>query len=160
MPNPDEPDIAEWVHLIKIGVGKTDKNTFFVGHSIGCQTILRFLEQLNDEERAGGAVFVAPWLHLNTAAYDNETDMAIAKPWLETPINWKSVLKHAQRFSAIFSDNDPYVPIADSKIFKDKIGADIIIESGKGHMNEESGITKLERILSETLKMAGESGNI
>ena len=60
MPDPDEPDIAEWVHMLKMSVGKPDRNTFFVGHSIGCQTILRFLETLGEGEETGGAVLVAP----------------------------------------------------------------------------------------------------
>ncbi len=125
MPNPDKPNIAEWVHMLKMSVGKPDRNTFFVGHSIGCQTILRFLETLGEGEETGGAVLVAPWLHLNTAAYRSQSRMDIAAPWLETPIQWAKVLSHTKNFSAIFSDNDPYVPIADSKIFKEKLGADI-----------------------------------
>lgn len=153
MPDPDEPDMAEWVHLLKVGVGKPDKDTFFVGHSMGCQTILRFLETLDGDDKIGGVVLVAPWVHLNTASYDDETDRVVAAPWLETPIQWDKILKHAARFSAIFSDNDPYVPIADSKIFANELHADVVIEHDKGHMNEESGVTKLERILSEVLKV-------
>ncbi len=45
------------------------------------------------------------------------------------------------------------MPIADSKIFKEKLGADIIIENKKGHMDEGSRVFKLDRILSELLKI-------
>ncbi len=154
MPEPDIPDIREWIHLLDIGVGRPDKETFFVGHSIGCQTILRYLQNLKDGTNVGGAILVAPWVHLNLAAYEDQKDIETARDWLETPIDWKKILTHTKKFSAIFSDNDPYVPIADSKIFHDNLGAEIIIENKKGHMNEEAGVVKLYRILSELIKIA------
>ena len=47
MPEPIMPKIEAWVsHLAGI-VNKPDKNTCFVGHSIGCQAILRYLETLD-----------------------------------------------------------------------------------------------------------------
>jgi predicted alpha/beta hydrolase family esterase len=47
MSHPENPTIDDWVgHLAKV-IGKPDENTFLVGHSIGCQTILRYLESLN-----------------------------------------------------------------------------------------------------------------
>ncbi len=154
MPEPDIPDIQEWTHLLEMGVGKPDKETFFVGHSIGCQTILRYLQHLKGNQQTGGAVLVAPWVHLNLAAYEDQEDVETAKEWIETPIDWTNITRHTKKFSAIFSDNDPFVPIADSKIFQDKLGADITIENNKGHIDQESGIVKLQRILSELLKMA------
>ena len=44
MPNPVAPEIGSWVKCLKDGVGEINENTFFVGHSIGCQTIIRYLE--------------------------------------------------------------------------------------------------------------------
>ena len=45
MPNPDEPDMKDWINTLKDIVGPVDENTNFIGHSIGCNAILRFLEQ-------------------------------------------------------------------------------------------------------------------
>lgn len=41
MPHPEIPTISDWVNCIAVAVGQPDENTFFVGHSIGCQAILR-----------------------------------------------------------------------------------------------------------------------
>jgi len=39
MPEPADPEIEAWVsHHSKI-VGDIDENTYFAGHSIGCQTV-------------------------------------------------------------------------------------------------------------------------
>src|SRR3989338_3630464 len=53
MPEPNHPKIAK----------NPDEDTYFVGHSIGCQTILRYLEKIN--KKVGGAVLVAGWLVLH-----------------------------------------------------------------------------------------------
>lgn len=41
MPDTDIPVIEKWVHRLANIVGTPDSDTYFIGHSIGCQTILR-----------------------------------------------------------------------------------------------------------------------
>src|SRR5688572_19611763 len=62
MPDPAHPRIESWVRQLAGEVGELDQETFFVGHSIGCQTILRYLQM--GDARAGGVVCVAPWTTL------------------------------------------------------------------------------------------------
>jgi serine hydrolase len=153
MPDAATPKIGAWVSFLKKKVGVPDAETFFVGHSIGCQTILRYLESLPSHVKVGGVVLVAGWVHLTPAAIEDRSSKKIAKPWLETLIGWKKVLPHTKRFVAIFSDDDPYVPIADSKVFRAKLRSKIIIEKGLKHINGEAGITKLPVVKNELLKM-------
>ena len=51
-----------WVAEITKIVEAPDKDTYFIGHSIGCQAILRYLEKINSP--VGGALFVAGWFFL------------------------------------------------------------------------------------------------
>lgn len=111
------------------------------------------LAALDKKDKVGGVLIIAPFLHLNLAGYDYLDDVEILLPWLETPIDLKKAAENTSKFVAIFSDDDPYVPISDSKLFQRELGADIIIERDKGHINEERRINKLQRILSETLKL-------
>ncbi len=156
MPNPLKPTIDSWVAFLKDKVGQPDENTFFVGHSIGAQTILRYLESLDDEIKVGGVVFLAGWVNLTDEACEVEEDKEIAKPWLETPIDWIKVKKHTDGFVAIFSDNDPLVPFSDAEIFKDKLGAKIVVEYKKGHFSGSDGIKELPSILNSILEISGE----
>src|SRR3989344_2014241 len=39
--------------------GHPDTNLFLIGHSVGCITILRYLETFSENERVGGVVLVA-----------------------------------------------------------------------------------------------------
>ena len=153
MPDTDNPTIEAWVnHLSKV-IGTPDKNCYFIGQSIGCQTILRYLESQPNSVKIGGAILVAGWVHLTPKASEDDHDEEIAKPWLKTPIKWKKIITHTKNFVAIFSDNDPLVPIEDAEIFKEKLGAKIIIEHNKGHFSHDDGITKLHIVLETLLKM-------
>lgn len=156
MPEPLNPKIETWVSFLKEKIGVPDENTFLFGHSIGAQTILRYLESLDEDIKVGGAVFLAGWFHLTNEAYETDDDMKIAKPWLETPLDWDKIKSHSDNFIAIFSDDDPLIPISDAKIFENKLEAKIITEHKKGHFSGSSGIKKLPSALKPILELAGE----
>jgi len=152
MPNTDKPKIEEWVSFLEKQVKEPSKDTYFVGHSIGCQTILRYLEKLPEDTKIGGAIFVAGWFNLKPGAMEDEDDVEIAKPWIERSLDYKKILSHTNNFIAIFSDDDPDVPLEDSELFKQRLGAKIIIEHNKGHFTEETNVTKIPVVLEELLK--------
>jgi len=152
MPDTDNPKIKAWVsHLEKI-VGRCDENTYFVGHSIGCQAIMRYLEKIPKGEKSGGAVFVAGWFALSNI--DGEEDRLISSPWLNTPIDFEKVKNHAKKIICIFSDNDPYVPAENRDMFSKNLGVEIIMEKGKGHFTGEDGVAELPVALESVLKLA------
>ena len=125
MPDSNEPKIETWVDYLKEVIIKPDEETFLVGHSIGCQTILRYLETLNLKEKVGGAVFVAGWFSL--VMYESDEEKRIAKPWIENPIDFEKVRSHCKNFSAIFSTDDPFVSINDNApIFRGRLGIKIL----------------------------------
>lgn len=143
MPNPEQPKIEEWVAVLEKKAKGLDEETYFIGHSIGCQAILRFLEKLPDKIRIRGCVFVAGWFNLKESAYEEEEEKEIAKPWINSPIDLKKVKKHAKSFLAIFSEDDECVPLSDSKTFKEKLNAEIIIKKNEGHFNETKEIKEV-----------------
>lgn len=151
MPNTDEPDIDAWVGHLTETIGIPDEQTYLVGHSIGCQTILRYLA-LRDGTKIGGIVCVAGWFSLmNLESVEEER---IAKPWLELPIDFDRVKAAVPKIVAIFSDDDPVIPLESNvKDFKEKLGAEIIVESGKGHFSRSDKVTELPSVLSTLVKM-------
>ena len=145
MPESAKPKIEARVsHLSKI-VGEVDENTYFVGHSIGCQTILRYLESLPADKKVGGATFVAGWFTLMNLKIGKEKE--IAKPWLETPIDFDKVKQHTKKFFAVFSDDDEVVPQENKKLFEKRLGAKTAIEHGKGHFNGSDEVKELPAVL-------------
>ncbi len=154
MPKPSEPKIEAWVSHLSEVVGDVDESTYFVGHSIGCQTILRYLENLPPEKQAGGATFVAGWFTLMNLKTDEEKKTA--EPWLETPINFEKIKEHTKNIFAIFSDNDDVVPKENREFFKKRLGAHTAMERGKGHFSGDDGITELPIVLETILFMVGD----
>ena len=151
MPDTNTPKINAWVYKLRKLAKKADENTYFVGHSIGAQAIMRYLEKLPKGKKVGGVVFVAGWTSLTNLELG---EINTAKPWLETKINFAKVKKSAKKFVAVFSDDDLYVPLGqNSKVFKQKLGAKIVIQHKKGHFSGSDGIKKLPIVLSELLKM-------
>ena len=55
---------------------------------------------------------------------------------------------------AIFSEDDPWVPVTDSRWFKDEFGAEILIENGKGHYIEDK-TKKIEPVLDKLIAWIG-----
>lgn len=151
MPDTIDPKIPKWVSKIAEVVGTPDKETYFVGHSIGCQAIARYLESLSGKVKVGGAVFVAGFFktlsELGTALDVRKK----AKYWLDAPIDLKKVKSHLKKSVAIFSDNDPFVPLSNQDDFRDKLGSEIIIEKGKGHLGGPVGIRRTLPVVLENI---------
>ena len=149
MPESAEPKIEAWVSHLSKTVGDVDKNTYFVGHSIGCQTILRFLESLPADKKVGGATFVAGWFTLMNLKTDEEKE--IAKPWLETPIDFDKIKQHTKKFFSVFSDDDEVVPKENKKLFEERLGAKTATEHAKRHFSGSDGVKELPVILEAIL---------
>ena len=155
MPGKSKPRIEKWIDKLNKIIKEPNENTFFIGHSIGCQAILRYLEQLKSDISIGGLVFVAPWMKLDkkTIKEEGEEVMKIAKSWEETPIDWNKVKIHANKVICILSDNDPYVPLSNAELFKENLGAEIIIEHNKGHYTESDNVKENEIALNSLLEL-------
>lgn len=149
MPNSAEPKIDAWVNKLKQVVGSIDENCYFVGHSIGAQAVLRYLESLSSPVVAAKVVLVAPWMELDrqTIAEEGESSVEIARPWVETPIDFDQVKKRVKNVYAIFSDNDPFVPVAQKELFKQKLSADVSVEKDKGHFSGSDNVKELPIVL-------------
>jgi predicted alpha/beta hydrolase family esterase len=154
MPDSMEPHIWTWVPKLKELVGTPDERTFFVGHSMGTQTILRYLESLPEKIKVGGVVLVAGFIHLTDNILETEKDKKIAKPWLEKDLDWKKILSHTKSFVTIFSDDDPFVPLEDSETFMENLNAEVIIERKKGHMSMNENIYEFPEVLEAVMNMS------
>ena len=153
LPDPDTPRIDSWIPALASAVGIPDEQTYFVGYSIGCSTIVRYLETLPPDVRVGGVVFVAGFFKRLILEGEEESP-AIAEPWLKTAVDFQKVRSHLDKNVAIFSDNDPYVPLDNQDDFRDKLGSEIIIEHGKWHFNEGNGVMELPSALESVLKIS------
>lgn len=152
MPNTLNPQIDEWVSFLDSQVDVLDDNTYFVGHSIGCQTIMRYL-QSKDICKIGGILFVTPWLDLLDYAIADEESYNIAKPWLTEKIDFDKVKLFTNNINCIFSDDDYFVSLDQKDKFEKLLGAFSVVVKGKGHISQDDNVYKLNEILEQCRKM-------
>lgn len=148
MPEAAAPRIKNWVPKLSELVGMADEGTYFVGHSMGCQTIVRYLETLPDGARVGGAVFVAGFFkHLTGIIKPEEKE--IESEWLKTPLDFAKVRLRLTKSVAIFSDNDEWVPLDNQDDFRDKLGSEIVVMHNMQHFGSTSGVKELPIVVQK-----------
>ena len=121
---------------------------------MGCQTIARYLETLPNEIEIGGAIFVAGFFKHLTGLEDDERVRETYRHWLDAPLNLQKVKLHLFKSVAIFSDDDPWVPLDNQDDFREKLGSEIIIQHNKGHFSgKRDGIEELPIVLEKLLNL-------
>ena len=136
MPDTDNPNIEKWVGHLKSVAGVVDEHTYFIGHSVGCQTIMRFVETL--DAKVGGAIFVAGWFDLENL--ESKKAEEIIEPWIQTQINYAKVRTNLARTVVVLSDNDPFVPYEETKKdFETRLGSEVVTIPVAGHITSDDG---------------------
>ncbi len=146
MPNSNNPVLDEWLPSLSEAIGVPDQDTFLVGHSLGCPTILRYLESLDGDIKIGGALLVAgfaePLPHLP------ELDSFTVEKW-----NYENVKQHTEQLAILNSDDDESVPFFNAENVRDRFNAKLITVHGAGHINEKAGFKEVPFVLDELKKI-------
>ncbi len=146
MPDPDEPTIPAWVGRVRQLLGDDPDEiarTVMVGHSVGCQAILRALAELPESVHVNGVLCVAGWLWT-----DEPWDSLI--PWIETPFFLARTQDAVgRRIVVMMSDNDPYTFDwrAHRSAWQERLGASVAMVSGVEHFNGEQYPVILQTLL-------------
>lgn len=148
-PETEKPILDNWLPVLKEKVGKPDENTYLIGHSVGCITILRYLESL-DNELLGGVILVA--------GFTDDLGFKELENFFTKEINFEKIRKHAKKFTAIHSDNDPFVPMRHGDFLKEKLGAELIVKDNykhfSGHVDKEESCVELPDVVENILKIS------
>ncbi len=153
LPDTGRPRIYNWVPKLAEVAGTPNENTYFVGHSMGNQTIARYLESLPEGIKVGGAVFVAGFFKHITNADNNQDETETRKHWLEAPLDLNKVRSRLSKSVAIFSDDDPYVPLDNQDDFRDRLNSKIVIEHAKGHFRNSDKCLELPSALEAVMSL-------
>ena len=149
MPDTDAPKIDKRVNFLNDSIPYLDENTFFVWHSIWCQTIFRYLQSSSQVKKIWWIACVAWWFDLIPDSYD---EVEVAQPWLNTFDWFDAVKKYTNNIFWIFSDDDYYVSLENEKIFREKLDAKTIIEHGKWHYDSNLDWVKTIPVLLNWFK--------
>lgn len=146
MPNAAHPKVSEWIVALTDAVGRPDRDTYFVGHSLGCIAIARYLGTLPPRARVGGCVFVA--------GFSGDINIPEITEFYSLPFDPAAARRHCDKFVCIFSDNDHAVPFSRSLDFAKQLGAKTILEKGKDHFCTDDGVSALPSAFAAVLSLA------
>ncbi|MBI4057875.1 serine hydrolase family protein, partial [Candidatus Microgenomates bacterium] len=110
MPDSEHPRMNAWLETLKTAIKTSDEDTYLVGHSVGCITILRYLERLPQDQKIGGAILVGGFTDMGITVGEDE-DIRELKSFFETKVDFEKIREHSSQFVAIHSNNDPYVDL-------------------------------------------------
>ncbi len=153
MPRPDHPVIADWIAFIDRLVGVPDASTYLVGHSLGCQAVLRYLETAGAAGRSVAKTLLVAGIFpvgMSLAEAVKATDGdPILVPWFRAGIDPGLVKPAAGECTVILSDNDPYIDLEQATTtFRATLDPRIVVVPGGGHFNEDDHLTQLPEALN------------
>lgn len=143
MPDTNHPRVDAWVKAIHDAVGEPRPNDAFVGHSLGCIAIIRYLETLKENRKTGKAVFVAGFYEELGEDYEE------LKSFVDVPVDWNAVKAACASFSVIHSDDDASVPASCGRDLAEKLGVTFELHFGYGHFSHGEGVMELPLVLEK-----------
>ena len=144
MPDPQTPTITAWTQRVREVVGTDPEKlaqTVILGHSVGCQAVLRFLASLPEGTQVAGAICVAGW-------FEVDKPWETILPWIHTPLDHAVVRAHAAKIIVLLSDNDPFTSdyAANASAWKERLGAEVVFAPGRKHFNDPEEPAVLETL--------------
>jgi len=145
MPDTDHPKLNLWLPKLMEVIGTPDGELVLIGHSIGCATIMRYLENLDSHQQVGQVIFVAGFT--DNLGFDELIN------FFEEPLNFNKIKQSVKNgIVAVQSDNDPYVAAKYSDILSSELDAKVITKHGARHMSgpvdNEKSCVKLPEVIS------------
>lgn len=148
MPQPQVPTVRAWVDAVlqAIGDDRTDRErTVLMGHSVGCQAVLRALAELPEGAVVRAVLGVAGWFTV-------DEPWPTLLPWIQSPFDAERARRAAGRICVLLGDNDPFTADAagTARVFGERLGAECEIIPGGRHFNR----TEEPEVLRARLKLA------
>lgn len=133
LPDPFHPNADAWIGTLRREIGTPDAETYFVAHSLGCITLLRFLEQMPADTRVGGVVLVAGFAeHLDRFP---KLDVFTGAPLAVAHLRALATL----RLRVIGSPDDSHVPIGATTALAERLGTPLFRIERAGHFQATDG---------------------
>ena len=149
LPTPQGQSLAAWLNAFGRAVHPLPQTaTALVGHSLGAAFALRLVERAT--EPVAGLFLASGFLGaLGLPDYD-----PINASFFATPFDWAAIHARMGRACRCWAgDDDPYVPLARSQDVADRLGVELEIIPGGGHLNAETGFTTFPQLRDALLSL-------
>lgn len=139
MPESFAPNDEAWQLTLQNEIHHVDENTFFVGHSLGCVTALRFIESLKNPATVGGAVMVSGFSQSVETLPELES-------FTRLPLDFDLLKKRIHKRAVLLSLNDRIVAPIHSLHLSQDLDADLHGIPRGGHFLDHDGYQQFEKV--------------
>jgi predicted alpha/beta hydrolase family esterase len=140
MPDPDLARKEYWLPFIKEKLSSED--AILIGHSSGAVAILRYLE----ENKCKLAILVG------VCYTDLNNEHEKKSGYFDEPWEWDKIKSHTRKTVIFASSDDPYIPISEPELIKDKINAEYHEYHDEGHFGSDVNKTEFPEITTVVKK--------
>lgn len=141
LPDSENPDFAAWQQGLHEAIGMPQADDIFVGHSLGCISLLHYLTAMSPA-RIGGLVLVSGFVDKLpgfAAIGDFSMDGFIAKARVDVA----RVAAMTADITCVISENDHVVPAALSRGLAERLHARMVSVAQGGHFLGREGFHEL-----------------
>lgn len=143
MPNSSNPKAREWQRHLNRKIKAADENIFFVAHSLGCISLLNYLNSLNPENiEFGGMVLVSGFV----SKLDNLPEL---DGFINEEIDFEAIVNATDNRVVIGAQDDPNVPHEHTKEMSKILEAELVSLKAGGHLLGSNGYTQFPLVLNK-----------
>ena len=147
LPRSKIPNINKWIENLHKEVSNPNYNTVFIAHSLGCITLLKYIEALSDNITIGGVILIS--------AFDKPLPLIpLISSFVDKPTNYQSIIPKIKQIKVIGSNNDLIVPLKYTNEVAKHLNTSLIEINKAGHFTSQDGYKKfpeLYKILEEMI---------
>ncbi|KAA8999432.1 serine hydrolase family protein [Affinibrenneria salicis] len=132
MPMPRAPCADKWLAQLNETIEAPNENTWFIGHSLGCITILRYLSSLHERQKVGGVILVSGF-------FQRVEQYPEVNAFTEAKINFALLRKIIRHRITILSSNDTVVAPHHTVNLREQLDAELYQFAGCGHFLDCDG---------------------
>lgn len=143
MPNPHHPRYAEWMDHLEATIEGPDENTVLIGHSLGCVSLLNYLN--NDKTRRVGGLFLI-------SGFVEETPLPALTGFMQSKLDYDRLIGQADIRMAISAKDDDIIPFGYSEKMAEKLKTEFTLLDEGGHFIDRDGFTEFPYLVQEVKK--------
>lgn len=145
MPDSHNPHYENWLGHLQSRI-ELNEETILVGHSLGCVTILGYLNRLFPKPRIKGVVLVSGFI-------EKVSTLPELDEFSSPPQDFEHLIPYIQNRIAIYSLNDQIVPFYYSENLNQKLKTEYYAIENGGHFLDRDGFEQFPLIYEKILEI-------
>ena len=145
MPNPQNPSFEEWLSYMNQQIKSSEQKSIFVGHSLGCVTILNYLMDKNMKNVE--SIFLV-------SGFVEESPISELLGFMQKKIAYSKIIENIPNRFVISAEDDDIIPYNYSEELARKINAEFILLKQGKHFIDRDGFIEfplLVKLIKETI---------